>query len=203
MAKWSAARKAEASRKAKERIANGAVPFQKKAETVEPAAAESEPITVPVPEGIGISTGIPPPEFKDELATPPSLFPPPPGSKPGTPAKKKWWVKDKPTAGETGELTDAFSSLIQDGYAGLAELRDYQPWVHSEAQMKPYRVIIRQLLKRLEFDPSMLLIILSLLQIAEQEGKTAYGDIKAHRERKQAQVYAAPPGDAPIQEEAI
>lgn len=167
------------------------------AEATHPAGAVPGDVTPEEkPRTVRITTGtIPPPKFKDELATPPSSVPAPAG---GKPAKKKWWEKKAPSKEEFSELTEGFSGLIQTGYAGLADIRDYAPWVHDEAQMRPYKTIIRQILKRVEFDPSMLLIALAVIQIAEQEGMTLKGDLKEHKRRKAEKEAGAPPPEGPV-----
>lgn len=134
--------------------------------------------TVPSSPIAAVASGSPPPAHADQFLLPPS----------STPAKaddkKSLWKVAEPTAEEFANLSDSFSRLIQKGYAGLADFREYDGWVHADEEMEPYKVIIRCALRRIKFDPGLLLICLALVEIVEMEAIKLGGDLKEHKARK-------------------
>ena len=127
------------------------------------------------------------PEYSDEML-------PPPGAgtslAPTTPPKAKrespFWKVMEPTPEEFTNLTETFVRLISKGYDGLAAVREYPGWAHSTEEMDPYRTIIKFALKRIKFDPGLLLVALAVIEIAEMEGTRLAGDLKEHKVRSDA-----------------
>lgn len=132
------------------------------------------------------------PEYSDEML-------PPPGAgtslAPSTPPKAKrespFWKVMEPTPEEFTNLTETFVRLISKGYDGLAAVREYPGWAHSTEEMDPYRTIIKFALRRIKFDPGLLLVALAVIEIAEMEGTRLAGDLKEHKARSDAAKLAA------------
>lgn len=175
--KWTPERRAALGAKMRGRrmvkpaAAEGSTPVPAK-ESAPPPEPSSQPPTQPAPPplpSINVSSALPPPSNRDLIVPPtPGILPTPPSPVQAA-QKAKLWEPRKATGEEFSELTEAISGLIQKGWAGLATYTEWDGWIHSEDDMRPYKRLIRFVLQRFLFDPSMLLIILAVVEIAEQE----------------------------------
>lgn len=119
------------------------------------------------------------------------MLPPPGGARaPGSSEKKgkheAIWKPAEPTPEEFTNLTKAFTKLIDRGYDTLADVRSYPDWHHTQEELEPHGVVIRYALKRLKFDPGLLLVVLAVMEIVEIDGRKLAGDLKMHAQMKKA-----------------
>ncbi len=139
--------------------------------------AENAPVSKgegPLPT-ISIGSALPPPDLTSQYMAPPSsvagLI------KPAGPTEKEpLWQPRPATAEESNALVNAFVALELKGFDGLAVWADWDGWHHDPSEMEPDRVIWRYVLKRMKFDPGLLLVALAAIEILEREG-TRYGQM--------------------------
>lgn len=132
-----------------------------------PDRTPETPERLPAPGSVTVSSEHP-------LVPPSQMLPPPGGAVPTgppTPPKESWWKPMPPTPEEFKSLTDAFVRLELRGFDAVAAWTEWDGWKHSEEEMEPDRVIWRYVLRRIKYDPGLLMVALSVIEIAEREGK--------------------------------
>jgi hypothetical protein len=160
-------------------------------ESRKPAATPGEPV---VPSTVTIGSAMPPPENKSQYMAPPSsvagLI------KPAGPTEKEPLWNPRPATPEEGNaLVEAFVRLELKGFDALATWADWDGWHHDPSEMEPDRVIWRYVLKRLKFDPGLLLVAIAAIEIMEREGERVGRYRKETKGRRPARESAGGGGD--------
>jgi len=155
----------------------------------QPPAAESSAGPAKV-ETVTVGSELPPPDLKTSYMVPPSSLAPVAPK----PEKEKLWQPREASPAEANELVNAFVRLELKGFDCLAVATDWDGWHHEESEMDPDRVIWRYVLKRIKFDPGLILVALACIEIAEREGVRAAQYSKVAKARPKVPDKRSAPG---------